>query len=178
LNRLDLSKIPDVEGYETFFPAAPEPQARKFLHDRIYKSKKYNSYFLPLLILHPKLQSEEINPMVKLTREEMMQCDVRGNVELWTGLLGAEETLEVLGPEKAIQVLGTEKVLEILGPEKALEALGPEKVLQILGPEKALEVLGTEKVLELLLARQGEESIRATLDKLSRKSPEKDAEES
>lgn len=113
LYRLDLSRIPDQHGFEAFFPAATDDQARRFLHSDIFAPEMYNRYLQPLFMLHPKLWSEEL-PMVKLTREEMLELDVRGNVELWTSLLGVEETLEVLGPEEALEALAQQQGLSKL----------------------------------------------------------------
>ena len=159
LYRVDLSRIPDEPGFETLFPAASRGQARRFLKSHILRAKRYSRYLRPLLMLHPELKSEE-SPMVKLTREEMLELDVPGNVELWTSLLGEKAALELMGGvEKAIGVFGLEKVLEVAGLEKILEVAGPEKAIDVLGPEKAIDALVRQQGLprlQELLARRAE----------------------
>ena len=94
--------------------------------------------------------------MIKLTREEMLQLDVPGNVRLWSRLLGLEEAWEIVskevGPRKALEVLGAEEVIEAVGPEKVVEAFGPQETL-----EMAVKQWGSAKLLEYLHSHMQEE---------------------
>jgi len=94
--------------------------------------------------------------MIKLTREEMLQLGVRGNVRLWARLLGLEEAWEILskevGPPKALEVLGAEEVIEAVGSEKVDGAFEPQEILKLL-----VEQWGAAKLVERLQRRMREE---------------------